>query len=385
MAEDKCDWEWLTFLDYVATSYPDPSWMGAALTPAERSSILAFSFKHWKQHSPYMKGLLALTLKRSGRPKDAALVWASVMDSAKTDRDLGTYWAPEDRSWLWYNDTIETQAFALRTLMELDPSDSRRHGLVQWLFLNKKMNQWKSTRATAEVIYSLVWYLKKEGALGAREDVSVEAGGQKTTFAFEPDRYTGKRNQVVVPGEKIDPTTDATIAVSKGGKGLAFASATWNFSTEKLPAEDRGDFFAVSRKYFKREASASGFIAHAAVRGRDARSRRRGRGPDLAFRKARRRVRPPARPARGGAGAGRRRLGLQVGPRDLLVRGDAGLGHELLLRAAAGGAVHAQVPRAREHGGDVQGRPGDGAVALRAGVQRVLERGDGDGAVDLRH
>jgi len=234
--------------------------MGDALKPAERSAILAFSFKHWKQHSPYMKGLLTLTLKRMGQPKDAALVWASVMDSAKTDRDLGTYWAPEDRSWLWYNDTIETQAFALRTLMELDPSDARRHGLVQWLFLNKKLNQWKSTRATAEVIYSLVWYLKKEGALGAREDVSVETGGQKTTFAFEPGRYTGQRNQVVIPGEKIDPSADSRIAVSKGGKGLAFASATWNFSTEKLPEEDRGDFFAVSRKYFKREPSSAGFV-----------------------------------------------------------------------------------------------------------------------------
>ncbi len=259
MAADECDWEWLTFLDYVATCYPDPSWMGEALTQAERASILASSFKHWRQHSPYLKGLLALTLKRTGRPDDAALVWASVMDSAKTDRDLGTYWTPEDRSWLWYNDTIETQAIALRTLMELDPADARRHGLVQWLFLNKKLNQWKSTRATAEVIYSLVWYLKKEGALGAREDVSVEAGGQKTTFAFEPDRYSGKRNQVIIAGEKIDPKADSTIAVSKGGKGLAFASATWNFSTEKLPEEDRGDFFAVSRKYFKREPSASGF------------------------------------------------------------------------------------------------------------------------------
>jgi uncharacterized protein YfaS (alpha-2-macroglobulin family) len=259
MAEDRCDWEWLTFLNYVATCYPDPSWMGDALRPSERAAILAFSFQHWKEHSPYLKGLLTLTLKRMGRPKDAALVWASVMDSSKTDRDRGTYWAPENRAWLWYNDTIETQAFALRTLMELDPADSRRHGLVQWLFLNKKLNQWKSTRATAEVIYSLVWYLKKEGALGVREDVSVEAGGQKTTFAFEPDRYTGKRNQVVIPGEKIDPKADSTIAVSKGGKGLAFASATWNFSTEKPPEEDRGDFFAVSRKYFKREPSASGF------------------------------------------------------------------------------------------------------------------------------
>ncbi len=257
--KDNCCWEFLTFLNYVASCYPDPSWMGDALTPEERKAILDFSFKHWKEHSPYLKGYLALTLKRAGRGPDATLVWASVMDSAKTDPDQGTFWAPEDRSWLWYNDTIETHAFALRTLMELEPADARRHGLVQWLFLNKKLNQWKSTRATAEVIYSLVWYLRSEGALGNREEATVAVGGQTTTFVFEPDRYTGKHNQVVVPGEKLDPKRDSTIAVAKSGQGLAFASATWHFSTEKLPAEDRGDFFSVSRKYFKREATASGF------------------------------------------------------------------------------------------------------------------------------
>ncbi|MGH9364376.1 MAG: hypothetical protein ACRD1B_03805, partial [Thermoanaerobaculia bacterium] len=48
--------------------------------------------------------------------------------------------------------------------------------------------------------------------------------------------------------------------VEKEGKGLAFASATWHFSTEKLPEEDRGDFFAVSRKYFKRESTPQGFV-----------------------------------------------------------------------------------------------------------------------------
>jgi hypothetical protein len=260
MAEGKCDWEWLTFLNYAASCYPDPSWMGDALKPEERATILKFSFQHWREHSPYLKGYLALTLKRMGRVADARTVWASVMDSAKTDRDLGTYWAPEDRAWLWYNDTIETQAFALRTLMELDPSDARRHGLVQWLFLNKKLNQWKSTRATAEVIYSLIWYLKKEGALAVHEEVTVETGGQTATFAFEPDRYTGKRNQVVIPGEKLDPRSNSAIAVEKSGQGLAFASATWHFSTERLPAEDRGDFFSVSRKYFWREATPSGFV-----------------------------------------------------------------------------------------------------------------------------
>jgi len=258
MAKDS-GWEFLTFLNYVATCYPDPSWTGSALTEAERREILAFSWKHWKQHAPYLKGYLALTLRRMGRPADAKLVWDSVMDSAKTTQDEGTFWAPEDRAWLWYNDTIESHAFALRTLMELAPADPRRDGLVQWLLLNKKLNQWKSTRATAEVIYALVHYLKAEGALGIPEDATVSVGNQHVTFTFDPETYTGKRNQVVVPGEKVGPQT-ATVVVEKRSKGFAFASATWQFSTEKPPAEERGDLFMVSRHYFKRESTAQGYV-----------------------------------------------------------------------------------------------------------------------------
>jgi len=259
MAHDGC-WEYATFINYTLSSYPDPSWYSKAFSPQDRQRLLDFSFKHWKRHSPYSKAQLAMTLKRMGRGSDAELVWASVMDSAKTDPDLGTCWAREDRSWLWYNDTIETQAFALRALEEVTPKDSRADGLVTWLFLNKKLNQWKSTKATAEVIASLAHYLKKQGALSVREAVSVAIGAQRVRFVFEADRYTGAKNQVVVPGEKIDPKTSSTIVVEKEGKGLAFASATWHFSTEKLPSEGRGDFFSVSRRYFVRETTASGFV-----------------------------------------------------------------------------------------------------------------------------
>jgi len=253
MRAQDCCWEFITFLNYVLSNYPDTSFCGGVFTDSERKEMLDFSFKHWRDHSPLLKGYLALTLKRSGRAKDAKLVFDSVMDSAKTDADLGTYWAPEDRAWLWYNDTIETHAFALRALMELDPKDRRSDGLVLWLFLNKKMNHWKSTRATAEVVYSLAHYFASTGALGVRESATVTAGSQSTTFVFEPDKYTGKKNQIIIPGGKIDPATTSSIVVEKTTPGLMFASATWHFSTEKLPEEDRGDFFQVSRKYFRRE------------------------------------------------------------------------------------------------------------------------------------
>ncbi len=259
MAKDGC-FEWITFLNYVATAFPDPSFSKDALTPAERKEMLDFSFRYWREHSPYLKGYLALTLKRMGRLEDARRVWGSVMDSAKTTDEEGTFFAPEERSWLWYNDTIETQAFALRTLLELEPGDGRAEGLVQWLLLHRKLNQWTSTRATAEAIYALVRYLKAEGALGIPEDAKVTVGNRTVTFTFEPDRYTGERNRIVVPGPQVDPKTTSAVVVEKEGKGFVFASAAWHFSTEKLPAEDRGDFFAVSRRYFLRESRGSGFV-----------------------------------------------------------------------------------------------------------------------------
>ncbi|HZI63954.1 MAG TPA: alpha-2-macroglobulin family protein [Thermoanaerobaculia bacterium] len=249
--KDGCCVEFLTFLNYVASAYPDPSWMGDALPVAERRRILDWSFEHWTKHSPYLKGLLSLTLHRMGRPQDAQRVFASVMDSAKTTRDEGTFWLPEDRAWLWYNDTIESHAFALRTLLEIAPQDPRRDGLVQWLFLNKKLNHWKSTRATAEVLYSLVHYLDREKQLGVREAATVQVGGQTTSFAFEPDRYTGRNNQIVIPGERVDAST-AKVTVEKETPGILFASATWHFSTEELPAQGSGDLFAVERRYFRR-------------------------------------------------------------------------------------------------------------------------------------
>ena len=44
----------------------------------------------------------------------------------------------------------------------------------------------------------------------------------------------------------------ATVVLKKDTPGLAFASATWHFSTEQMPAESDGDLFTVSRKYYLR-------------------------------------------------------------------------------------------------------------------------------------
>ena len=218
------------------------------------------------------------------------------MDSAKTTVDEGTSWAPEDRGWLWYNDTIETHAFALRTLMELEPADARSEGLVQWLFLNKKLNHWKSTRATSEVIYSVAWFLKQTGALGVRETVTAEACGTKTIFTFEPDKYTGKKNQLVIAGDKLGPEC-ATVKVDQGRQGhglrqrdLALQHGQAAGEGRRRPVRGRADLLQA------REEGRGG-RPEAARGGRGARGGRRDRSAPVDPGQAPGRVRPPEGPA----------------------------------------------------------------------------------------
>ena len=140
--------------------------------------------------------MLALTLERAGRAADAELVFDSVMDSAKTDPGRGHLLGARGPRLALVQRHHRDPRLRAAHASELEPSDARRDGLVQWLLLNKKLNHWKSTRATAEVIYSLVHYLSARGAARRvreevdRRRVGPDAGADAS--CFEPDRYTGK-------------------------------------------------------------------------------------------------------------------------------------------------------------------------------------------------
>ena len=67
---------WLTFLNYVASSYPDAAWTGDALTADERKEMLDFSFKHWKQHSPLPEGHAGADAQ-ARRPRRRRASWCS--------------------------------------------------------------------------------------------------------------------------------------------------------------------------------------------------------------------------------------------------------------------------------------------------------------------
>lgn len=248
----KACFEFITYVNYILSSFKDSNHFTSAFSLDERKKMLEYSFKHWKEHSPLLKTMLALTLFRSKREKDAKLILASILDSAKTDKIKGVFWTPESRSWLWYNDTIESQAYILRAILEIDPKNKLKDGIVKWIFLNKKLNQWKSTRATAEVIYVLTHYLILEGSIEQDNFIEVTVGTKKQKIEIKSDEYTGKNHFILLEGKEFDSKKMNQIKINQAKKGISFAFANWHFSTEKLPKTKSSEFFSIERKYFLR-------------------------------------------------------------------------------------------------------------------------------------
>lgn len=249
--KEKSGYEFITFLNYILSNF-DKSFYEEAFDDFLRKKMLDFSFAHFKEHSPYLKLQLALTLKRMGREKDALLVHQSVFDSAITKEDEGTHFMIEDKSWLWYNDTIETQAFALRELLEIDPKDPKADGLLLWLFLNKKLNHFKSTKATAEALYSIMKYIKLKGGLSEKETIHIKAGSSfEKELTFLLNDYRENNNQIVLSKEQIKKDMKE-IEVQKEGKGYAFFSATLHYAIDSSSIEEKSDFFKIKRTLYKR-------------------------------------------------------------------------------------------------------------------------------------
>lgn len=242
-----------TLLGHLLSIWPETAWRGSGLTAGDRDALIEQAWSRRFALPRLLKAYLALTLHRAGRPDDARALYEAVLDGARIDPDLGVYWQPEDRSWLWHNDRVGSHAVFLRAATEIRPDDPRRRGLAQWLLLNRQLSHWGSTRATAEAIYALARYLDAEGTLDARGIVRVELGAQERRFVADPDEPLSGSDVIVLEGDRIDPATMHTIVVQRESPGLAFATATWTFSTERMPTTGDGDLLAVSRELFRRE------------------------------------------------------------------------------------------------------------------------------------
>lgn len=250
MKPEESETSFILYAAYVVTSFP-AEWPEHAAALKYARVWADFADKNSRALTPFGKAYAAYVYHRLGERRKAESCLARAMDGSREDDIAGLYWTPEKISWLWYNDTVEKHAFILRTLLALKPGDPRIGPMVKWLLFSRKASEWKSTKASAAAIYSLLDVMKTKGALDKGDTFAITWAGAKESVALAPFDWAGKPLRWSKYGAEITPK-HITAAIEKTGPGLAFASLTGIYTTDKPAGESPAGMMNVSRKFYLR-------------------------------------------------------------------------------------------------------------------------------------
>lgn len=208
-----------------------------------------FIEKHDTLLTPLGHAYMAHIFKRLGNEKKSQASLKRALDGGQKDDLIGYHWTPEERSWLWYSDSVEKHAFFLQTLIQLKPKDDRIDSMAQWLLFNRKGNEWKSTKATSKAIFSLIHYLRLRTRFKEKTQLAIEWGTRKENFKLDPLDIDQKEPLRFVKTENIK-SNDGEVKITKTGTLPVFAGLTWIYSSDEMTDASGSSVLDLKREFY---------------------------------------------------------------------------------------------------------------------------------------
>ena len=114
--------------------------------------------KYWLSNSKYMQAMIALALHRTKDEVTSKAIIKSLKENAINKEELGMYWKEfTTGGYYWYQAPIESQAMMIEAFTDIDKNTSIIDDLKTWLLKQKQTQNWKTTKATAEACYALLY------------------------------------------------------------------------------------------------------------------------------------------------------------------------------------------------------------------------------------
>ena len=217
-----------------------------------RRGSLSRSFAKRDDLSPYARALLALALYRSGDVAMARLVVDNLADAAWVEaKNQTASFKPQRDYWHWYNDRVETVAWALRAFITIRPGHRLEHAFAKWLILNRRGNRWHHTRATAMAITALTRYLRRQKELTPDYQAEILLNGKLIKrVRVSPSNVLSLDGSLVIPASQI-ADGPLTVTVRMKGTGSLYASAFLTLFSKEASIRRSGNEIFVKRRYFK--------------------------------------------------------------------------------------------------------------------------------------
>jgi uncharacterized protein YfaS (alpha-2-macroglobulin family) len=203
---------------------------------------------------PLSKAYLAMTLFRCGEKTKAQVIVHNLENTVRIDVQNGTArYQIQPSYWLWWNNDVETAALALRAFDQIEPNNKLVPMLAKWLTLNSRGNHWRSTKETAEVVYTLADYVAKHRELDVDYTLQLNLNGKLAkTYHVTADNALWFDNRfraddsVLESGDKPN-----TLTMRKVGRGKLYFSAYEESFSREEPLHSSGNELEVNRKFYR--------------------------------------------------------------------------------------------------------------------------------------
>ncbi len=158
----------------------------------------------WVGLPPYLQGMAALALYRTGDIQTAKDIIASLKQNALRDPEQGMYWKGMQGGYYWYQAPVETESLLIEAFHEITGDVGIDTELKTWLLKQKQTHSWATTTATADACYALL--MGNRDWLNQERSVEVKLGDKTIDWPAGGGDAGMGYNKKVFDGPFVNPS-----------------------------------------------------------------------------------------------------------------------------------------------------------------------------------
>ena len=251
--KDEDNLQLLTYMAYALSSYdPPPGVVTRRVHTAWFGVVKGRLFEQRERLTPLSKAYLALALTSIRDKEKANVVIHNLENTIQIDAANGTArFKTAPQYWYWWNNDVETVALVLRAFNQIEPTNKLVPMMTKWLTLQARGNHYRSTKETAEVVYTLADYVTKNEELNVDYTLKVSLNGKLArTYRVNKNNALFFDNRFIA-GDLFLENGINSLTIEKVGQGKVYWNAYSEYFSLEEPIKASGNELEISRKFFK--------------------------------------------------------------------------------------------------------------------------------------
>lgn len=217
--------------------------------------------KYWLDNNRYAQGMIALALYRTGDKTIPNDIVKSLKENALFHDELGMYWKENVPGYYWYQAPIETHSLLLEVFNEIAKDKKLVDELRIWLLKQKQVQDWKTTKATAEACYALL-LTGTDWTQTTADNVEIKLGD----IQINPSKVQGLKVEAGTgyfktswKDKNVKPQM-GNITVTKKDEGIGWGAVYWQYfeQLDKIAVHETP--LKLNKKLFIEKTSATGNV-----------------------------------------------------------------------------------------------------------------------------